>query len=359
MKVLHIAAGNLFGGIETLLVTMARERSLCPDLKPHFSVCFENRLSRELRATGVPVDYLGEVKVRNPLSIFRARAALDRLLKQEMIDVAICHAPWAQAIFGPVVRDHGTPLVFSAHGFVTGRHWLEVWARRTNPDLIICNSKAIQTNLNLLYSDIPSQLLHYPISNSAIASRREKQSNPVVIIQVSRMEKWKGHTLLLEALAKLKDLPNWVCWFVGGAQTDRETKYEDTLHRMAARLGLTAHVDFLGSRDDVPSLLAQADIFCQPNLSPEPFGIVFIEALQSGLPVISTRMGGAEEIINDSCGELLPPGEVTPLADALRVLVTNHEKRHHLGLAGPARAKALCDPASQLSKIRELLGSLT
>ena len=358
MKVLHIGAGNLFGGIETFLVTMARERRLCPDLKPHFSVCFDNRLSRELRATGAPVDYLGEVRVRNPLTVFRARAALDRLLAQETIDVAVCHAPWAQALFGTVVRAHKIPLVFWAHGFVTGRHWLELWARRTVPALVICNSETTQTNVKLLFPDTPSQVLYYPISNVLPTVREEVESKPVVIIQVSRMEKWKGHTLLLEALGQMKDLPDWVCWVVGGGQTNHENNYEASLHQVAVRLGLSDRVEFLGSRDDVRDFLAQAEIFCQPNLGAEPFGIVFIEALQSGIPVVSTRMGGAAEIVDDSCGVLVPAGEPVQLANALRSLVTDFNKRRQLGLAGPARAAKLCDPARQLEKLREVLQSL-
>jgi glycosyltransferase involved in cell wall biosynthesis len=358
MKVLHIGAGNLFGGIETFLVTIARERRLCPDLKPHFSVCFENRLSRELRATGVPVDYLGEVRIRNPFTILRARAAMDRLLAQETIDVAICHAPWAQALFGPVVRAHKIPLVFWAHGFVTGRHWLELWARRTVPALVICNSEATKKNVKLLFPDTPSRVLYYPISNAAPVVRDEGEVKPVVIIQVSRMEKWKGHTLLLEALGQMKDLPDWVCWIVGGGQTNHENSYEASLHQLAARLGLSDRVEFLGAREDVRDLLAQAEIFCQPNLGAEPFGIVFIEALQSGLPVVSTRMGGAVEIVADSCGVLVPPGEPRRLADALRDLVTDGNKRRRFGLAGPPRAARLCDPARQLEKLRETLQSL-
>ena len=55
-------------------------------------------------------------------------------------------------------------------------------------------------------------------------------------------------------------------------------------------------------RDDVPRLLAAADIFCQPNLGPEPFGIGFVEALSAGLPVITTATGGALEIVDGDCG---------------------------------------------------------
>jgi glycosyltransferase involved in cell wall biosynthesis len=358
VKVLHISAGNLFGGVETVLVTLARERRLCADLKPHFSVCFEDRFSRELRATGAPVDYLGYVRIRNPLTILRARAAMDRLLSQESIDVAICHSPWALAIFGTVARSHRIPLVFWCHGFVTGRHWLEMWARQTVPALVICNSRATEISVKRLFPQVPSQVIYAPVSSSVPSLPRDPERKPVVIIQVSRMESWKGQSLLLEALATLLNVPDWVCWIVGGAQTKRESEYEDRLHRAAARLGFGERVEFLGARDDVEDLLVQADIFCQPNLSPEPSGIVFIEALQAKLPVVTSRLGGAAEIVNERCGILVPPSDAASLADALRCLITNPGKRMELGAAGPERAQSLCDPSRQLSKLREVMQAL-
>ena len=63
VKVLHIYAGNLFGGVETLLITLARQRELCPQMQPHFALCFEGKLATELDATGVPVHWLGNVRV--------------------------------------------------------------------------------------------------------------------------------------------------------------------------------------------------------------------------------------------------------------------------------------------------------
>src|SRR5579872_6438503 len=52
IRVLHVAAGKLYGGVETLLVTLARYHKLCPEMEPEFAVCFEGRLAEELRATG-------------------------------------------------------------------------------------------------------------------------------------------------------------------------------------------------------------------------------------------------------------------------------------------------------------------
>src|ERR671922_74623 len=101
MQVLHISAGNLYGGVESLLVTLARQRHLCPELMPRFAVCFEGRLSAELRQAGVPVDCLGEVRVRWPWTVMRARQRLQELFNQHPCDVVVCHSAWAQAIFGP------------------------------------------------------------------------------------------------------------------------------------------------------------------------------------------------------------------------------------------------------------------
>ena len=63
------------------------------------------------------------------------------------------------------------------------------------------------------------------------------------------------------------------------------------------------------SATDVPRLLAAADIHCQPNISPEPFGIAFIEALAAGLPVVTSAIGGAIEIVDDTCGRLVPASD--------------------------------------------------
>ncbi len=131
------------------------------------------------------------------------------------------------------------------------------------------------------------------------------------------------------------------------------------MHEQASRLGIIDRVRFLGKRTDVPRLLAAGDIFCQPNLgSPEPFGIVVVEALGAGLPVVSTAMGGVLEIVDDSCGMLVPPGDVESLANALRQLLMDTDLRRKFADHAPARAQFLCAPQRQMRILEQVLNAV-
>jgi len=368
MRVLHIVSGRLYGGVETALVTMARCRSLCPELEPEFALCFDGRLRDELTAAGTPIHMLGEVRIRHPLSMLRARRRLSELVDERAANVVVCHMAWAQAVFGPVARASGVPLVFWAHDATDARHWLERWAKLTPPDLTICNSHFTAAMMFRLYPRVAAQVVYCPVSPPAFnapvsgcAEVRRELNTPLdatVIVQVSRMEEWKGQRLHLETLGQLRDLPGWVCWIVGAAQRPQEARYERELHAVAKQQGIEERVRFAGQRSDVSRILSAADIFCQPNTGPEPFGLTLIEALQAGLPVITSAMGGATEVVNDSCGILVPPGSIADLASALRLLVNNAQHRSRMGASGPARARELTDPGVQLSRLRSALGEL-
>jgi glycosyltransferase involved in cell wall biosynthesis len=179
-----------------------------------------------------------------------------------------------------------------------------------------------------------------------------------VIVTACRLEPWKGHGLLLDALSRLLAVPGWQWWVVGGAQRPHEASYRERLERSAKTRGLAGRIRFLGQRSDVARLLAAADIHCQPNTAPEPFGLAFVESLYAGLPVVSTALGGALEIIDSSCGVLVPPGDTAALAATLERLLQDDAHRQRLGRAGPDRARHLCEPARQLARLEAILTSL-
>jgi len=365
IRVLHSYSGNLYGGVETLLATLARNRELCPAMESHFALCFGGRLSKELTASRAPLHMIDEVRVRWPLTVRRARRRFGELLRRGDFDLVACHSPWAQAIFGPVVRSAGLPLVFWLHDAIDGSHWLERWAGLTPPDLALCCSGYTASKLVNIYPRMAAKLVHHPVApakserstadRAAVRAELNTPPDATVIVQVGRMEPLKGHSLHLEALAKLSNLPEWILWQVGGPQRAHELRYQKDLQEWARRLGIASRVRFAGERSDVPELLAAADIYCQPNARPEGFGITLIEALMAGLPVVAGAFGGAKEIVDESCGVLVAPGDAHALAASLRPLIQDRALRSNLGARGPARARKLCDPATQMLQLNEVL----
>src|ERR1700689_2856509 len=98
MRVLHVSSGNLYGGVETALVALARFRDLFPAMETEFALCFEGCLSKELLDTRVTVHQLGEVRTRKPWTVWSARANLRALLSRKPFDVVMCHMAWTMAM---------------------------------------------------------------------------------------------------------------------------------------------------------------------------------------------------------------------------------------------------------------------
>lgn len=368
MRALHVYSGNLYGGIETLLVTLARVRRLSPEMKAHFALCFNGRLSDELTRLGVPVHHVGEVRISRPTSVMRARRALADLLQRTTFDVVVAHSPWCLLIFAPPVRHAALPLVLWLHNPTRSDHWMDGLARRIVPDLIVCNSQYTANRAAVAYPETRVTWVYSPVAPPATvptmdgrASLRatfRTSSDAVVILQASRLEPWKGHLTHLGALGTLRDVAGWVAWIAGGAQRAFERKYLDTLRRTAQVEGISDRVRFIGHRSDMPAVLAAADIYCQPNAEAEPFGLVLVEALLAGRPVVASAVGGPQEILDETCGLLVAPNDSRALRAALERLVTDKALRYKLGAGGPGRARSLCDPATQMPKVYEALSQV-
>lgn len=363
MKVLHVYSGNLWGGVERLLVTAARCRGLAPGMEPSFALCFEGRLATELAETGCGVHRLGPVRVRRPWSVRRARRRLGEVLRSGSHDVVICHSAWSQGLFASAARREGVPVVLWLHDAASGKGWVERWARRSRPDLAVCNSRFTAGTLPALYSGVEAAVVHCPVEASpeepgareCVRGELGVRGGEVVILHASRLQPWKGHDVLLEALAGIRDRTGWTAWIAGGPQRTKERRYLAHLKSDAQRRGIADRVRFLGQREDMPRLLAGADVFCQPNTAPEPFGIVLVEALAAGLPVVTAGMGGALEIVDGSCGTFVEPGDGDGLGAALARLIGDPAERARLGGAGPPRARAVSDPAGRLGELERAL----
>src|SRR6187402_533471 len=108
MRMLHVYAGNLFGGVERMLLSQAQLQEIA-GWQQEFALCFEGRLSDGLRRAGATLTKLPQVRVSRPLSVLQGRAALSRLLLKRRFDAVICHGIWAYCIFARAIISAGRP----------------------------------------------------------------------------------------------------------------------------------------------------------------------------------------------------------------------------------------------------------
>ena len=146
------------------------------------------------------------------------------------------------------------------------------------------------------------------------------------ILSVGRLTEAKDHTTFLEAIALLKD---WGLKPRAAIVGDGELR--SMIEGEIARRGLGGNVHMLGSRTDVDRLLSGARVFVQHSQR-EGFPVSILEAMATGLPVVSTRVGAVSEVIRDGCnGFLVPPKNPNELANAIAMILKNESIGNNLG----------------------------
>ena len=170
---------------------------------------------------------------------------------------------------------------------------------------------------------------------------------PKRLIAVANFGKYKGHRILLQALAKLPGEPAVECWLIGDGPERGE------MERLARALGLSDRVRFLGYRQDVPALLRQCDVFVLPSLW-EPFGIALVEAMVLGMPVLACRSGGVPEVVRDGeTGLLVPPGDADAMAAGLQRLLSDEALGAKLAAKAVPEAAARFDARSMAERYQK------
>lgn len=168
------------------------------------------------------------------------------------------------------------------------------------------------------------------------AARRElglPRKAPVVLT-VCRLFPEKGPGTLLRVVAEVRKVVPDTMLVVVGEDVTPGQGYSRELRRLACELGMDNHVVFAGRRRDVARMMAAADVFAMPSLE-EPFGLVFLEAMAMGLPVIALASGGVPEVIEHArSGLLSPPGDLADLVENTLALISDPERRRRMGEHG-------------------------
>lgn len=185
----------------------------------------------------------------------------------------------------------------------------------------------------------------------------QRAASPAVCVSVARLTAFKGHDVLIKAfaLARAQGLQMDLV-FVG----DGELK--ETLHSQATELGIEGHVTFAGHLQppDVRACLAGADLFAlaavvTPDGQRDGIPVALMEAMASGVPVVSSRVAGIPELVmNEETGLLAEPGDVEGLASRLCRLTKDEALRQRLGCAARKHVESYFDLRKSAARMKEL-----
>jgi glycosyltransferase involved in cell wall biosynthesis len=181
---------------------------------------------------------------------------------------------------------------------------------------------------------------------------------PVRIGIFGRLVRWKGQDVFIKAMGDLSRLGyKFEAIIVGGSAFGDGDVYESELRRMAVELGIQEQVQFLGHRSDVQDLMRSCHIICHCSEF-EPFGMVIIEAMMAGRPVIASDLPGPREsVVNDDCGFLVPYGDYVEISKIITELITKPALADKISESARLRAKNLFDLEKNLERLNAYLSS--
>ena len=210
-------------------------------------------------------------------------------------------------------------------------------------DRIIAVSSAAERFISY-FTDVPTTIIPNGVDTSAFRNLPKEEAKKRMgfdpapsFLYVGRLVSKKGlFTLLLAFRSVKKEIRDARLRIAG------KGKLKPVLKSMTKAMGIGESVEFLGYVPDnkMNALFSSADIFVLPSSFGESFGIVLLEAMASGTPVIGTQVGGIEEILADGrYGVLVPPSEPEKLSEAMVQLVNDEERRRILSKRGLKRAR--------------------
>jgi colanic acid/amylovoran biosynthesis glycosyltransferase len=221
---------------------------------------------------------------------------------------------------------------------------------------VVCNSDFTRAQLMKLVDRGQwgkLRVVHCGIDPRALAPPgRRLADGPLRVLTVGRLVPGKGHAVLLEALARLReDGVETQATFVGDGPE------HEALERLAAELRLDVRFAGAVGQDELGAYYDAAQLFCLPTFA-EGLGVVLLEAMASGLAVVSSLVMGVPEVVEDGeSGLLVRPGRPDLLADALARLAAAPELRERMGRAGRRRVVEEFDVGRQAAQVAGLFAA--
>jgi glycosyltransferase involved in cell wall biosynthesis len=332
----------------------------------------------EFRALGLETHLLPRLQLhptRRPSAmlqtaweLLRLNVALLRLLRRERFDVMHVNSVFALHFAVLPARIMRCPLVYHEHGLPRSRStsvwsWMFPWLlRRASHVISITDAVAAQV---MEFRVDPSEMttvhngidLAAPESGARVDHWRVDQAKggraPFTFVKVANLHEWKGHETVVRALPLLRrELPEAKVVFLGRPVNPAFHSY---LRSLVDELGAAGMVEFGGFRSNVNALLPAFDCLVLASRA-EPFGLVLLEAMRAGVPVVASNAGGVPEIIrHEQNGLLFEPDDAQGLAAQLLRIAKDDALRERLVERGQASVHEQFSLEAQVQGIETVL----
>lgn len=318
---------------------------------------------RRFRRTANPWTLAGQIR-----ALYKGATELSAVCRSQKIDLIHANTDSAAIVAWETARATHLPFIWHCRD-IRPLHGLARVVSAASA-AVVAISGAVEQHLR--HEGVPTakirridngvDISRFPDRSTTAEVRAAKRAelglkvNQPMILSAGGMAPWKRHEKFLEIVAGVRGrIPDAIGVLAGGDLLAQNEEYEKSLRNNARRLGLLpGGVQLLGQRDDIPALMAAADVFvsCSEN---EPFGRVLVEAGAAGLPVVSTRSGGKAEIVEEGVtGLLAAQTDTFSLIDHCVRLLGSARDREAMGTMARMRIERLYDARRTAEQVGQL-----
>lgn len=338
------------GGAEMMLLHLLRANKRTARIEYFLVFLEQGPMVQEAAALGYPVQVIPAGKLRQIVRYLSTVYALLRWMRREKLQMVMSWMSKAHLYAGPAAMLAGIEAVWYQHG-IPKPDKMERCTGMIPAKTIICTSRTSKEAQLLITPKAKTAVINPAVdlavyNPNSLPTKDELRSmlglpgGWRLVGIMARLQRWKGiHTFVEAAASVLQANPDVHFYIVGGVH-HTEPDYLDELKQMAQRTGISDNVHFAGHQAHAAQWVQAFDMLVHCS-DKEPFGMVIIEGMALGKPVIAANAGGPTEIItNGENGLLTRPGDAAELAAAIQHLLDHQELSNRLSLAAVERAKA-------------------
>lgn len=367
-KIIYIhGGGDVIGGIEHHILYSVKSHK---KYEAHLAIVKNGKYLDLIKSRGVTnFYYLGGGRLRNLYKTFRSIIKCVIYIKRRDIKLVIANGMHSWIYASLIAGLSGIKSICYYTNEISNGfgNLIDAIGLLFKPDVAIANSyytarsisNSVKARTEVVYPSVdPSRFdnLYYQTARSELLEEFNLSSDTFIFIMVGRIQQWKGQDIVVSAFKKMSNRDNVSLLIVGEYTFEKDRVYFENLQKMVK--GYDSMI-LTGYRDDVPKLIMGSDVLIHATTTAEPFGLVLLEAMLAGKPVVATTTGGPSEIVeNYETGILYEPGNSDELSHIMNKLIDDVNLRNKLSINSKKAVTERFSINNSISKLEFLISNL-